>query len=107
MPAGNPLVSGTVAQWTFIRPCPSNLRCSKNSDLHRLRPAGHAPIAACPSDACRESACLWHGGTMDVYTPMPQQPPLFEESFQTARPANPVYCHEEFLEKLESYKNQP
>ena len=38
---------------------------------------------------------------------MPQQTPLFEEPFQTARPANPVYCHEEFLEKLASYKNLP
>ena len=38
---------------------------------------------------------------------MPQQTPLFEESFQTARPSNPVFCHEEFLQKLESYKNLP
>ena len=30
---------------------------------------------------------------------------MFEESFRTSRPATPVYCHEDFLEKLESYKN--
>jgi hypothetical protein len=38
---------------------------------------------------------------------MPQQTPLFEESFQTSRPANPLYCHEDFLEKLATYKNLP
>jgi len=32
---------------------------------------------------------------------------LFEESFETARPANPVFCHQDFLEKLEAYRNHP
>ncbi|MBI2689198.1 MAG: hypothetical protein HYX27_23080 [Acidobacteria bacterium] len=32
---------------------------------------------------------------------------LFEATFQTARPPNPLYCHTDFLERLEQYRNQP
>jgi len=35
------------------------------------------------------------------------QPHLFESEFQTLRPANPLYCHQEFLEKIEELRNQP
>ena len=33
--------------------------------------------------------------------------PLFETSFQTARQPNPLFCHPDFLERLESYRTQP
>ena len=35
------------------------------------------------------------------------QPKLFETDFGTVRPANPLYCHQDFLEKLEGYRNSP
>jgi hypothetical protein len=35
------------------------------------------------------------------------QSELFDASFETTRPANPVYCHQEFLEKLETYRHHP
>lgn len=31
---------------------------------------------------------------------------LFDSDFQTARPANPLFCHADFLEKLGQYANQ-
>ncbi|MBI3471446.1 MAG: hypothetical protein HY013_08820 [Candidatus Solibacter usitatus] len=34
------------------------------------------------------------------------QPELFEE-FTTARPGNALFCHQDFLEKLEAHKNDP
>jgi tetratricopeptide (TPR) repeat protein len=35
------------------------------------------------------------------------QPELFEQTFATLSPANPIYCHQEFLEKLEAHRNHP
>src|SRR5712692_4612393 len=35
------------------------------------------------------------------------QPALFEHEFRTARPARPVYCHQEFLDKLAARRNEP
>src|SRR5258705_5611699 len=35
------------------------------------------------------------------------QPALFEPEFRTARPARPVYCHQEFLDKLAARRNEP
>lgn len=35
------------------------------------------------------------------------QQALMEGPFETKRPANPIFCHEEFLEKLEASRNQP
>ncbi len=35
------------------------------------------------------------------------QPVLFEQEFQTARPPRPVYCHQEFLDKLAERRNEP
>ncbi len=35
------------------------------------------------------------------------QPSLLDQTFETLRPANPIFCHEEFLEKLESNRSQP
>ena len=35
------------------------------------------------------------------------QASLFEQNFETARAANPVFCHQDFLEKLEGLRNQP
>jgi tetratricopeptide (TPR) repeat protein len=32
---------------------------------------------------------------------------LFEDSFATAVRANPIFCHQEFLEKLETHRNHP
>ena len=32
---------------------------------------------------------------------------LFDQDFRTARPPNPLFCHQEFLEKLQTYRNQP
>jgi hypothetical protein len=34
-------------------------------------------------------------------------PVLFEQEFQTARPPRPVYCHQEFLDKLAQRRNEP
>ncbi len=34
------------------------------------------------------------------------QPPIAAAPFETARPPHPVYCHEEFLTKLQSHANQ-
>jgi len=33
------------------------------------------------------------------------QHPLFEHAFETARPSRPVYCHQEFLDKLSARRN--
>jgi len=30
--------------------------------------------------------------------------PLFAHEFETRRPSNPIYCHQDFLEKLEAYR---
>jgi len=38
---------------------------------------------------------------------MPAEPLLYDTAFQTARPANPLFCHTEFLEKLSDYRTQP
>jgi hypothetical protein len=35
------------------------------------------------------------------------QTQLFAHEFATTAPANPVYCHQEFLEKLEGHRNHP
>jgi len=35
------------------------------------------------------------------------QPALFEHEFRTARPSRPVYCHQEFLDKLAARRNEP
>ena len=35
------------------------------------------------------------------------QPPLFDQPFATAEPPDPVFCHQDFLEKLDSYRNHP
>ena len=35
------------------------------------------------------------------------QPPLFDHEFRTARPNRPVYCHQEFLDKLSARRNEP
>jgi hypothetical protein len=35
------------------------------------------------------------------------QPALFEHDFRTARPARPVFCHQEFLDKLSARRNDP
>jgi hypothetical protein len=35
------------------------------------------------------------------------QSELFEQTFITGVPANPVYCHQDFLEKLQAYRTQP
>jgi hypothetical protein len=35
------------------------------------------------------------------------QPELFQRSFATAAPANPVFCHQQFLEKLAIHRTQP
>jgi hypothetical protein len=35
------------------------------------------------------------------------QAPLFEHDFRTARPPRPVYCHQEFLDKLAARRNEP
>ncbi len=35
------------------------------------------------------------------------QPVLFEQDFRTARPSRPVYCHQEFLDKLAERRNEP
>ncbi|HEY6339873.1 MAG TPA: hypothetical protein VIY49_00145 [Bryobacteraceae bacterium] len=35
------------------------------------------------------------------------QSPLFEHEFRTARPPRPVYCHQEFLDKLAARRNEP
>ena len=35
------------------------------------------------------------------------QADLFEHTFETARAANPVFCHQDFLEKVEALRNQP
>src|SRR6266542_1393389 len=35
------------------------------------------------------------------------QPQLFEHALDTATPANPIFCHQEFLEKLEANRTQP
>jgi tetratricopeptide (TPR) repeat protein len=35
------------------------------------------------------------------------QPVLFEQEFRTARPPRPVYCHQEFLDKLAARRNEP
>jgi hypothetical protein len=35
------------------------------------------------------------------------QAKLFETDFVTARPANPIFCHQDFLEKLESHRHGP
>ena len=32
---------------------------------------------------------------------------LFDQDFRTARPPNPLFCHQEFLEKLQTYRNLP
>ncbi|MFL6417119.1 MAG: hypothetical protein ACJ74Y_15765 [Bryobacteraceae bacterium] len=34
-------------------------------------------------------------------------PVLFEQDFRTARPPRPVYCHQEFLDKLAERRNEP
>ena len=34
------------------------------------------------------------------------QSSLFDTTFSTAEPANPLFCHQEFLEKLEAQRNQ-
>lgn len=34
-------------------------------------------------------------------------PTLFDHEFRTARPPRPLYCHQEFLDKLESRRNEP
>ncbi len=34
-------------------------------------------------------------------------PVLFEQEFRTARPPRPVYCHQEFLDKLAARRNEP
>ncbi len=34
---------------------------------------------------------------------MSTQPSLFEEAFETAKPANPLFCHEAFLEKVSEH----
>ncbi|MFN3325010.1 MAG: hypothetical protein ACK5AZ_16060 [Bryobacteraceae bacterium] len=36
-----------------------------------------------------------------------QQKQLFDDAFRTARPPNPVFCHQDFLEKLEANRNLP
>ena len=35
------------------------------------------------------------------------QSPLFEHDFRTARPAQTVYCHQEFLDKLTARRTEP
>jgi len=35
------------------------------------------------------------------------QPPLFEHDFRTARPAQTVYCHQEFLDRLAARRTEP
>jgi hypothetical protein len=35
------------------------------------------------------------------------QPVLFEQDFRTVRPPRPVYCHQEFLDKLAERRNEP
>lgn len=35
------------------------------------------------------------------------QSELFDQEFATVVEPNPVYCHQEFLEKLEAHRNQP
>ncbi len=35
------------------------------------------------------------------------QPTLFDHEFRTARPHKPVYCHQEFLDKLAARRNEP
>lgn len=35
------------------------------------------------------------------------QAQLFDTEFVTARPANPLYCHQDFLEKLAHHRNSP
>ena len=35
------------------------------------------------------------------------QASLFDDRFETARPPNPIFCHQDFLEKLEAYRTQP
>ena len=35
------------------------------------------------------------------------QSPLFEHEFRTARPAQTVYCHQEFLDKLTARRTEP
>jgi hypothetical protein len=35
------------------------------------------------------------------------QSELFEQSFATLAPGSPIFCHQEFLEKLQTYRNQP
>jgi len=32
---------------------------------------------------------------------------LFPDDFRTARPPRPLYCHQEFLDKLEARRNEP
>ena len=39
--------------------------------------------------------------------PNQDQPALFETAFETAKPANLVYCHQEFLEKLAEHGRDP
>lgn len=34
-------------------------------------------------------------------------PALFGQEFRTARPLRPVYCHQEFLDKLTERRNEP
>src|SRR5579884_3911603 len=34
-------------------------------------------------------------------------PVLFEQEFRTTRPPRPVYCHQEFLDKLAARRNEP
>jgi len=34
-------------------------------------------------------------------------PSLFDDEIKTARSANPLFCHPDFLERLESYRTQP
>jgi tetratricopeptide (TPR) repeat protein len=35
------------------------------------------------------------------------QAPLFDLAFRTARPSRPVFCHQEFLDKLSARRNEP
>lgn len=42
----------------------------------------------------------------DEMPELPRQPDLFGE-FRTARPGNPLYCHQEFLEKLHEARQSP